>query len=273
MEVHLQHLKKLTKNKSIKTMKTKLHIVIFAIMTIVITETYGQNGVGVNNPAPSDTLDVLGTAKISRYLKVGNPSAPPTQTFDLYKLYDLLPNGGFGGVDVLNSTCSGSTTSWGLVQNGASKSYFSFSGTTRSFSRLLTSWIWIPSGSTSPYVDLEWGIPTSDATYDGMFFEYTLDGTTFTKITPAGGTAYSTTAFALTGGFNDQKTRDAFRENEVKYVQAIIHDLISEKMVDINGNRMELAQKQLDDLKAVTWAQAHNLDSLDDSNNTETAQK
>lgn len=85
--------------------------------------------------------------------------------------------------------------------------------------------------------------------------------------------AYANGKSELRGGFNDQKTRDAFRENEVKYVQAIIHDLISEKMVDINGNRMELAQKQLDDLKAVSWAQAHNLDSLDDSNNTETAQK
>lgn len=85
--------------------------------------------------------------------------------------------------------------------------------------------------------------------------------------------AYANGKAELRGGFDDKKIRDAFRENELNYVQAIVQELISEKVVDINGNRMELAQKELDDMKALTWAQAHNLDSQNDSNNSQTAQK
>jgi hypothetical protein len=85
--------------------------------------------------------------------------------------------------------------------------------------------------------------------------------------------AYANGKAELRGGFDDKKIRDTFRENELNYVQAIVQELISEKVVDINGNRMELAQKELDDMKALTWAQAHNLDSQNDSNNSQTAQK
>lgn len=177
-------------------MKKKLHIVMFVIMAIAVTSTYGQTG--INNPYPSDTLDVAGSGRFTGPLKVGNPTAPATQTLDNYKIYDLLPNAGWGGADAL-TPCAGN--SWGLVVGGTA-SYFRYLGntTTRSFSRLLTAWFWVPSNATFPYVDLEWGIPTSDPGYDGMYMEYTLDGTTFTKLTPIGGTAYSTAAFSASGG-------------------------------------------------------------------------
>jgi hypothetical protein len=177
----------------------KFLLAILVIMTTTFAQTTYAQLVGINNSNPDDALDVTGSGQISTYLKVGNPTAPASQTLNDIKLYDLIPDGGFGGVNYTN-TCGSNT--WGIMVNGAAKNYFVYTGvitTTPSLSRLLTSWMWIPTGSTGLYVDLEWAIITADNTWDGMYFEYTTDGTTFNKLTPSTG-AYSTASF--NGGAN-----------------------------------------------------------------------
>lgn len=173
-------------------MKTVLKTVVLAIMVIATTQIYGQVGVGVNNPAPNDTLDVLGTAKISRYLKVGNPIAPPTQTMNYTKILELDPNTGFGGWDYVN-VCGG--TGWLLGYSATNRNYYSYTfPASRAVTRLISTWVWVPSGSTSPYISMQFTRSFGDNTFDGIFLEYTSNGTTWNLLTPV------TTGYGATTG-------------------------------------------------------------------------
>ena len=134
---------------------------------------------------PDDALDVSGTAHVSSYLKVGNPSAPtsinPAQ--DNLQLYTMNGNSLYNGFAAENvcgtSIWQGSNTGTGATDQGVMR--WDNLGT-RSLDRLYTPWIWIPSNVTDIVAEMTHYCTLEDS-YDGVYFEYRTSGGSWTKLT------------------------------------------------------------------------------------------
>ena len=139
--------------------------------------------VGVGNTSPDDKLDVTGSAQISSYLKVGNPSAPASilASQSYVKLYGWT--GGQGPQDwTKGDLCGSSTADWGY--GSAAYSLTIVYNNVGSYSRkyLYSPWSWVPTGATNIFAEINFWCSLENDN-DGVFLEYTTDGTTFTKVT------------------------------------------------------------------------------------------
>ncbi len=144
-------------------------------------ESGGDVGIGTTNP--NDKLDVVGNAQVSGYLKVGNPSTPSnTASGDRRTLYSW--NGQEQWSDWANDDiCGNASANWvHTSNNSADLMYFKYNNVgSRSRKGIVSPWIWAPTGSNI-WADLR-GYSSLEENYDGVFLEYTTDGTNYTKVT------------------------------------------------------------------------------------------
>lgn len=175
-------------------MKRNLQAILVIMVITFATQTVKAQYVGINNSSPDDPLDVVGSAQITGPLKVGNPTAPPSQALTNVKLLDINPSNGFGGTGE-SVICGGSR--WQSVRSTTNKNYFVYDNTgTYNMSRFLTSWIWVPKNSTNHYLNFLWD-GSLESGFDGVYLEVTSDGVTYSKVTTFTGGAY-----AACGGSN-----------------------------------------------------------------------
>ena len=145
-------------------------------------------------------LDASGNLHVpTGHLRVGNPSAPAsTPGASLAALYSTGDEGfaGFQGADV----CGGAGANWGLwfPASATGLTYARYdNGGTRSRKLLYTPWMWVPTGATNLIVYLHYN-NTLESNSDGVFLEYSTNGTTWIKVTSFSGDGYN----ASTNGSN-----------------------------------------------------------------------
>jgi len=128
---------------------------------------------GINMTNPDDELDVVGTAHVSEYLKVGNPATPTTS-----------PGGGLqnimswtsteGGVFFVGDDCAGND--WATVTNAGNDVFLRYDNQgARSREYIYTPWAWIPAGATFSILECMFDCSTED-NFDGVFVEYSTGG-------------------------------------------------------------------------------------------------
>ncbi|MBI2966926.1 MAG: hypothetical protein HYY40_03820, partial [Bacteroidetes bacterium] len=119
-------------------------------------------------------------AKIEGYLLVGNPSAPATNPAGQYTA-------------LYSHSFDAATVGWSqLLLCGANTWYYGFSSNNgrlywpdgAAFNRAMaySPWIWLPDGISDVHADFNFSC-TTENNYDGVFLEYTTNGSTWTKIT------------------------------------------------------------------------------------------
>lgn len=156
---------------------------------IVMAPLTGNVAIGATTA--DDKLDVTGNAQVSGYLRVGNPATPPT-----------LPSGGYDNIYGLdlgysgwqNQSVCGAGPVWGLVFAGSStENYWAeFDNVgANNFKRLVSPWMWIPTGSTNARVYMHYN-NTLEGTFDGVRLEYTVDGTNWTLVNSYSQGGYNT---------------------------------------------------------------------------------
>ncbi len=121
---------------------------------------------------------------VDGYLTVGNPGTPTgNQSSDFATLYGWMATEGINGW-ASGSSCGSTAADWAYdYSNSPWQNHWSYDnvgGYTRK--QLYTPWVWVPTGATGIncepqfYCDLE-------NNYDGVFMEYSTNGSTWTKIT------------------------------------------------------------------------------------------
>jgi hypothetical protein len=147
-------------------------------------------GIG-GTPGASYKLDVTGNTHTSGYLAVGNPSTPSSLASGGYdNIYGL--DLGYSGW-ARSSVCGSTAADWGLIFPGSTtENYYAEYNTqaSRTYKYLLSPWMWIPTGATNARVYLH-SYYALDAAYDGVYLEYTTDGSTWTKVTSWAQGAYN----------------------------------------------------------------------------------
>ena len=137
----------------------------------------GNVGIGTNNP--DDKLDVVGNAQVSGYLKVGNPSAPSSvESNTPVALYSWNNQSGIYGL-LSGSGCG--SANWDFLIDGLSSYYRYDNNGSRAFKPLMTPWVWVPTTSSGVMIELNF-YNSLEWEYDGVFVEYTTDGSTWTLV-------------------------------------------------------------------------------------------
>jgi len=137
----------------------------------------GNVGIGTNNP--DDKLDVVGNAQVSGYLKVGNPSAPSSvESNTPVALYSWNNQSGIYGL-LSGSGCG--SANWDFLIEGLSSYYRYDNNGSRAFKPLMTPWVWVPTTSSGVMIELNF-YNSLEWEYDGVFVEYTTDGSTWTLV-------------------------------------------------------------------------------------------
>ncbi len=167
---------------------------------LVTFENGGEIGIGVT--APNNDLDVNGNAQISEYLLVGNPGAPSTTASGGdCTLYGWNGAMGFAGWTTEN-VCGNSGSVWQMIIANSYDDYLEFDNAgSYSLKRLYTPWIWVPSNATNVELEAQFYCNLEN-NYDGVYLEYTTNGSTWTKITSFSHDGYPDNASGSNGSCN-----------------------------------------------------------------------
>jgi hypothetical protein len=156
---------------------------------------YMVNGnVGMGTTAPGHKLQVEGNARVTGYILAGNPSAPATTPGGSYA--DLYSTGDEGWSGWLaENVCGGAGANWGIIYTGSTTEnnyavYDNIGSRTRK--NFYSPWMWVASGASAVRAYGHF-FNSLESTYDGVFLEYSTNGTAWTKITSFAAGGYNAT--------------------------------------------------------------------------------
>jgi len=137
---------------------------------------------GIGTLTPGQRLHVSENAQVDGYLRVGNAPVPSTlpsnSAVPLFRwtqqdgLNAMLQSGGCGPAQ------------WAFIVSGLNSNYRWDNTGTRSYTPMLTPWIWIPSNANGFRVELSFNDNLNNSVFesrhDGVYIEYTTNGATWT---------------------------------------------------------------------------------------------
>lgn len=141
---------------------------------------------GIGTSTPSEKLHVEGNGQVTGYMKVGNPASPQSsqsgQEITIYGWSSWMAYAGW----TRSSTCGPGSADWVWLHAGGfpgTANYFEYDNVgARSRKSLHSPWMFIPTGATTLRVEAQFDCSLEN-NYDGVFLEYSTDGSTWTKVT------------------------------------------------------------------------------------------
>lgn len=143
----------------------------------------GDLGIGTSTPA--EKLHIEGNGQLTGYVKVGNPSSPQSsQSGQEITVYGWSTDMAYAGW-TRSSTCGSGAADWVWVHAGGfpgTPNYFEYDNIgSRTRKSLHSPWMYIPTGASTIRVEAQFDCSLEN-NYDGVFLEFSTDGTTWTKV-------------------------------------------------------------------------------------------
>jgi len=152
---------------------------------------------GIGTLTPGQRLHVSENAQVDGYLRVGNAPVPSTlPSNSAVPLFRWTQQDGLNAM-LMGGNCG--AAGWSFLISGLSSRYEWDNVGSRSYSPLISPWVWLPSTCNGFRVELSFNSNLENG-FDGVYVQYTTDGATWTTLNSWAFQGY--THGALTGSNN-----------------------------------------------------------------------